>query len=514
MDVRNMSGVASWIGLQTVAGKAALDEKGASWTADIARLRQKSHEFAIMKQTLEDHPRLDQRLQEAFRDMAALEPDLQAVVSEASDLEKEAFNELLFLKTWSTPLNFVPSFLFIWSLLRVYILPGMALMTPILMLILPFILVRFMFNIPITLDRYTSLVNAIFTGQVTTLFRDPLMAGTAVATVVPKFDLFQLVKGGFLMITVAQSFLQPYWTFKHLYSIDSIIVQKAASLRKFNAIYEEVKTALGEHGYTLSANPFCQVTTDDRQLVALAHLHPTYLKYAHKRFGALEALVCLARRPDMIPVEWSSSETAPLLDLRGSFDYHVPEEKRVSFDLSLDAKAQHGLLTGPNRGGKSTTLRGIATACVLAHTYGCAPGLAAHMTPFDTLYVCLTPEDLPGKKSRFEREIEFTASTLSAPSDKKVLVLLDELYHSTNPPDAERACRLYTSQLWKRPQTLSVISTHLFDFVKQAPPSIQRLCCPAFVQEDKTITYTYRLAEGLCTVSSVRELLRENGLPV
>jgi len=509
MDIRTLPGLDTWIGLQTIAGKEALHKKVGTWISDEACLRQRSHEFAILQQTLKTKPQVEQQLRTSFRDLAALEPDLHAVVSEASDLEKEAFNELLFLQPWSTPLNFVPCLLFLWSLLRVYILPGMAILTPILMLILPFFMVRFFFGIPITTDRYISLVSAMFTGQVTALFRD-----TPSPPVAAKFDIFQLVKGGFLIMTVAQSFLQPYWTFKHLSSIDRIIIQKAGALRKFNAIYEEVRDILTGHGYTLSPNPFGQVTTDDRQLVALAHLHPTYLKYAHRRLGALEVLVCLARRSDLVPVAWSSSTAAPLLDLQASFDYHVSEDTRVPFDLCLDARSQHALLTGPNRGGKSTTLRAIAAACVLAHTYGCAPGLRARMTPFHTLYVCLTPEDLPGKKSRFEREIEFTASSLAAPPTKRTLVLLDELYHSTNPPDAERACGLYTQQLWKRPQTLSIISTHLFDFVKQAPQTIQRLCCPASLRADGSVHYTYRLEQGLSTVSSVGELLKENGLHV
>jgi DNA mismatch repair ATPase MutS len=133
------------------------------------------------------------------------------------------------------------------------------------------------------------------------------------------------------------------------------------------------------------------------------------------------------------------------------------------------------------------------------------------MSPLNTLFVCLTPEDLPGQKSRFEREIEFTAQTLKANPDQRHLVLLDELYHSTNPPDAEKACRIYTERLWQQQNTMSIVSTHLFDFVEQAPPTIQRLCCPATV-DGATIKYSYRLTEGICKVSSVQELLVENGL--
>ena len=91
-------------------------------------------------------------------------------------------------------------------------------------------------------------------------------------------------------------------------------------------------------------------------------------------------------------------------------------------------------------------------------------------------------------------------------------MLLDELYHSTNPPDAEKACAIYTEQLWAQPNTLSIISTHLFDFVDRAPTTIQRLCCPATISPDESVHYTYRLASGICKVSSVKELLVENKL--
>jgi DNA mismatch repair ATPase MutS len=322
------------------------------------------------------------------------------------------------------------------------------------------------------------------------------------------FDIFQLFKSGFLLLTIGQSFLQPYWSWKHLSSIDAIIVKKSKALLHFKALYEGTVSLFKEHGYTLSPIPFAPDITDPRQLVAHAHLHTVYLKTARKRLGALEALVCLAKQENMVPVYWSDR---PCLELTDAYDYNVPSSIRKTFDISMDQQTGHALLTGPNRGGKSTTLRSVLTSCLLAHTYGCAPASKAIMSPLNTLFVCLTPEDLPGQKSRFEREIEFTAQTLKANSDQRHLVLLDELYHSTNPPDAEKACRIYTERLWQQQNTMSIVSTHLFDFVEQAPPTIQRLCCPATMNGD-VINYSYRLTEGVCKVSSVQELLVENGL--
>ena len=535
----------SWIGLQTRTGMAALQEKTGQWTADAKRLRQKSSEFAILQATLKRDPALATTLHDSFSELQAIETDLETVLTTPSDLEQEAFQELLFLKDWSKSLNFVPYLLAIWSIVRVYVLPGMSMLLPVVMLLLPFIILRFLFNIPITAGRYSTLVSSLFSGQIGGLFQP--MSASAPPPAGP-FDISQLFKSGFLVITVVQSFLQPYWSFQHLYSIDTIVQTKASSLKRFQELYDRIRDTLQARGFDMMANPFQEGTEDTRQLVAAALLDPPFLKYAYKRLGALEVLFRLASHPDLVTVQWTSGATAsgatasgatasvatasgatasgatasgspsPSLELVDTFDYRVAEHHRVPFTIRLGSSSpkgsegKHALLTGPNRGGKSTTLRALTTAALLAHTYGCAPGRSARMSPFHTLFVCLTPEDLPGEKSRFEREIEFTASTLALQKGATSLVLLDELYHSTNPPDAEQACRLYTDQLWARPGTLSVISTHLFEFVEKAPASIQRLCCPATLDDSKNLHYSYRLEKGLCRVSSVDELLKENGL--
>ena len=515
----------SWIGLQTRTGMAALQEKTGQWTADAKRLRQKSSEFAILQATLKRDPALATTLHDSFSELQAIETDLETVLTTPSDLEQEAFQELLFLKDWSKSLNFVPYLLAIWSIVRVYVLPGMSMLLPVVMLLLPFIILRFLFNIPITAGRYSTLVSSLFSGQIGGLFQP--MSASAPPPSGP-FDISQLFKSGVLVITVVQSFLQPYWSFQHLYSIDTIVQTKASSLKRFQELYDRIRDTLQARGFDMMANPFQEGTEDTRQLVAAALLDPPFLKYAYKRLGALEVLFRLASHPDLVTVQWTSGATAsgatasgspsPSLELVDTFDYRVAEHHRVPFTIRLGSSSpkgsegKHALLTGPNRGGKSTTLRALTTAALLAHTYGCAPGRSARMSPFHTLFVCLTPEDLPGEKSRFEREIEFTASTLALQKGATSLVLLDELYHSTNPPDAEQACRLYTDQLWARPGTLSVISTHLFEFVEKAPASIQRLCCPATLDDSKNLHYSYRLEKGLCRVSSVDELLKENGL--
>jgi len=239
-------------------------------------------------------------------------------------------------------------------------------------------------------------------------------------------------------------------------------------------------------------------------------LEPTYFKLAFRYLGALEVMYRLSHQPEIHPVQWIASPS-PVFRIRDTFDFQVPFEKRTTLSASLEKDARHALLTGPNKGGKSTVLRSLSISALLAHTYGCALG---HLTatPFHKLMVCLKPDDLPGSKSRFEREIEFTASTLAPTAP--VLIFIDELYHSTNPPDALRSCTIYCEQLWKKKNVVSVISTHLFEWVERAPASVQRLCCPATLPPHGDIQFHYTLQPGVCTVSSVDSLLEKNGLTI
>jgi DNA mismatch repair ATPase MutS len=199
--------------------------------------------------------------------------------------------------------------------------------------------------------------------------------------------------------------------------------------------------------------------------------------------------------------------------LMKTFDIHIDAAKRIPFSVVLGTKKhqQHALLTGPNRGGKSTALRSIGRSVYLAHNFGIAIGVAAAMTPMSYIQTCLRLEDIPGNSSLFEREVAVASLALTRSKGSPGLLLIDELFHSTNPPDAEIASRIFLNELWESKKTISVISTHMFQLLEGENYGIQKLCCPAEEGPNETITYHYGLTQGICKVSSVREILREQG---
>ena len=135
------------------------------------------------------------------------------------------------------------------------------------------------------------------------------------------------------------------------------------------------------------------------------------------------------------------------------------------------------------------------------------------MPRFNWIASGLQLRDTPGKFSMFETEVKFAADTLQAANmDGPGLVLFDELFHSTNPPDSERSAIQFLHRLWKKKDTFSIVSTHLFPLVTAAPSTVQAICCDAKQLEEGEIEFSYAVQEGVCKVSSVHKVWEKFGL--
>ena len=488
-----------WIGLHTNVSKTCLTNQLNEWNnTKLVELSEKAKRF---KKAFEKDPTFFPECDKIFKECAEIEGKFNTLIENQSKLENESYNELLFLNPYMIPLNFLPFVLSIWACIRIYILPGISLMIPILTIIAPYLILKFFFTIPITLENYITILHSMVTGTFQDKI-DPINGAIITASFNPTALLKQF---GIVIVTCLQGIIQPYWTYKHLKSIDTIIEENGTIILRYKELYNKLSNLLLKNGFTFFKCPLPHFMTN-RDAVARIIIEPVYFRLALKYMGSLEVLMKIVHNKDIHPVRWVKSKT-PIFSITDTYDFQVPEKVRKPMSAHF-SKKRHALLTGPNKGGKSTVLRALSMSVLLAHTYGCSIGHTVS-TPFRKMYVCLKPDDLPGSKSRFEREIEFTANSLK--ESGPIFILIDELYHSTNPPDALRSCEIYCEKLWNKSDRISIISTHLFDLVEKADDSIQRLCCPATVENGK-ITFMYYLREGICKVSSVDTLLQLNGL--
>jgi len=502
-SILNVDTFSEWIGLQTKASINCFNKQISDWNCNPNKLSSLSNRFQRFKEAFKDDPEFYTSCKSIFTEISINETELNNLLSCESELERESYNEILFFRPLLRPLNFIPFLLSIWSFIRIYLIPGISFIIPILTLLAPYIILKFAFNIPITFTNYMTILHSMISGKL----MDPNAATSdSLGLGISPVDLIK--KLGVVFITLVQGILQPYWSYKHLKSIDDIIDTKGKLVLRFKNLYNQLESILESKGFTFFKCPLPDIRSE-RDATATAILNASYFKLALKYVGSLEVLMALANKKEINPVLWVKSEN-PVFKVKESFDFQVDINSRKVINASFNRQS-HALLAGPNKGGKSTVLRALSISALLAHTYGCAPGYIT-ATPFTKMFVCLKPDDLPGSKSRFEREIEFTANTLRY--NEPILIFIDELYHSTNPPDALRSCQIYCEQLWKMKNVVSVISTHLFELVENCDKNIQKLCCPAHIDNEGGIHFEYSLKKGICKVSSVDELLKNNGLLV
>lgn len=423
-----------------------------------------------------------------------VEPALK-VFFDKSKVEENSFEQLTF-SSWTAlqPLNTIPFCLLLLSYFKLYAVPGMALLTPLFMLLGPYIFLKYVYNLPITTDQYVQILLNMLGIQSLDLSNPKL-----------------LLQASLTLFSIGQSIYQPIQNARHLAGINEQLLAKGQAVERFHEALVGLLQALPDE--IRPRDPLAHLPFGDpHRCFAAAFDHPVDLRLALHTVGDIEVLYRVASYTSFNPVRFVQTK-GPYLQIQ---DGHNPFQgsSAIPFSLRLGGARHHAILTGPNRGGKSSVLRSTLLSVVLAQTFGMACGHVV-LRPFDWIATGLRLEDRPGSSSLFESEVTFAVDIIKRAQHEPShagLVLFDELFHSTNPPDGARTADLFLQKLWQQDNMASFISTHVFDLAKKAHKHIQKLCVPAHKKEDGSLHFTYTLNTGICEVSSVDEILKEKGL--
>ena len=476
----------------TETGKTQFKRQLRFFTSNVGILQRRQETILSLRSTLK--PDIIQQYDDIFHELKELEPTL-SIFFEKTEVEKNSYEQLLF-SGWKSLqiLNTIPFALLCLSIFKQYIVPALAICTPLFMIIMPYIFLKYWYNLPITTKQYTHILMGIFGFQ-------------NITTKNPR-AIFQ---GALTLFSIGQSIYQPIQNALHLQTVHEEMMKKAVAVQRFvvltNQLFESLKDSVK------FKNPLQDIEQQDiHRLFATFWDEPLKLKLALHYIGDCEVVYRLAKYSSLAPTIFLRG-TKPSLTIQEGTDPFLAS--CVPFTLQLKGQTHHAILTGPNRGGKSSVLRSTLLSVVLSQTFGFGFCTSLQLRPFDWIATGLRLEDRPGSSSMFESEVEFAIQILQTAQqqkDKVGFVLFDELFHSTNPPDGARTADIFLQKLWKTNNTASFISTHVFDLAKKSHKTIQKLCVPAHKQEDGTLHFTYTLKEGICEVSSVDEILKEKGL--
>ncbi len=184
----------------------------------------------------------------------------------------------------------------------------------------------------------------------------------------------------------------------------------------------------------------------------------------------------------------------------------------IGNDLYLDDRIRVCVVTGPNMAGKSTFLRAVATAVLLAHA-GCGvPAASMEFPAVGTIFSSVQiTDDLAAGESFYLAEVRrIRALALALHDHHSMLAVLDEPFRGTNVHDAAEASLAVISRLVAHHGALVFVATHVVDVATalRDDPRVHFLHFAADVSGDRP-RFDYLLRDGISTQRLGMTLLRQ-----
>lgn len=250
--------------------------------------------------------------------------------------------------------------------------------------------------------------------------------------------------------------------------------------------------------------------------------HGSRLRVWFEAVGQIEALLSLSayhfEHPDDRFPELISAATPDraLFDAAALGHPLLTSAACVRNDVLLDEHTRLLLVSGSNMSGKSTLLRSVGVATVMA--LAGSPVRARHLrlSFFQVAASIQVNDSLQNGRSRFYAEIlRLRAICETARQRSPVLFLLDELLAGTNSHDRVAGASGIVRELLAA-KAIGLLSTHDLALAAMPEPEASLIRNAHFEDQvsDEKLTFDYTLREGVVTRSNGLALMRMIGLDV
>lgn len=239
----------------------------------------------------------------------------------------------------------------------------------------------------------------------------------------------------------------------------------------------------------------------------------TAAKHLHKWIDAwseVEVLISLAsigqtRKTYCFPT--LLDDPAPHINAKSLSSILIANKKAVANDVDLTAGTT--IITGANMSGKTTWIRTIAGAVILAYAGApvCAENFSvSKLAVFTSIRV---NDDIGQGLSTFYAELLRIKSMIEY-SEKKLpmLICIDEIFKGTNEADRLMGAKVAIKRLTS-PRSITLVTTHDFELCE-----MENISNAHFEEyyENNEIKFDYKMRGGRCTTTNAKFLLRMVGI--
>jgi hypothetical protein len=501
-----------FIPIKTIWGRSCFTDQIKTPSADPSVIKQNQKQLIVFRKCKDIRESICMELDNIDQEA------IQSITSNNDPLVVESLSQIFWKKdAFGSFLNTVPFVLNGLITWKSIILPGVAILMPLIALIVPFVVLNITSSISTT--DYLVHVKHVLLQQISIpsflrskgsddrigfLF-ESLFIGLTLATFIS--SLWNQIQSALHLRTIWNNVKIQGRAVLKLVSTCGVILEH---LKTIDMKYQRALRALIHRGEELYEKSKHLESSDE--LVAFGSIWNTntLLDELSTWIGHVDTLTAIASL-DGICIPRISKQVELHIE-----DMNHPELQtciRNSFHAGGNTSKSHIILTGPNRGGKTTFCRALGLAVITAQTWGFA--WARHMiwSPFSTFYTALETNGILGNMSKFESEIEFAKMVLA--TQDRCFVMMDEIFHSTNATDGVAASTVFLKQLYERTNVVSLISTHykeLATLFGDKTAAVYQMV--AHEKPGGKLEYTYKLAPGISDTSSVMEILAERGLLV
>ena len=227
-----------------------------------------------------------------------------------------------------------------------------------------------------------------------------------------------------------------------------------------------------------------------------------------KRLDFLNAKVIFSHNHDCTVPKILTKGTFKLVNARHPF---IPKDKVVPISFSIDEKSSLMLITGPNTGGKTVTLKVAGLLSIMALSGIPIPSdESSQILMFDRILADIGDEQsIEQNLSSFSSHVSSIANILKD-STSKSLILLDELGSGTDPIEGAAFAMSIIDYL-NNLGCYGIISTH-YSEVKAHAYNNQGIKTSSMEFDVKTLAPTYRLIEGIPGESNALIIAKKYGI--
>lgn len=468
---------------------------------------------------LETSPIHDQR----FQKLKELETDALWVFVEKDETLRDLFDIIYFKWSFMSGFNKSPGVMTASTFYKIAVSPVVGIVSPIVYFIIPYLIVRYKFKLKISFMVYIRMMYQSLTTM-------DVLSGSSqggfkwMKVISYLMSILFYFQGVFNSIELSKTF---YKLSKHITDKMNVLAEFAQTANdiisdlwtddigvlffSFDNVNKETKDSL-----SFTAKPFSMFSNFGKQLSEFKNIDIQALNCLFKKTFILDVLYSIKTYKQNTRACFASYEHAdsPIIKARATWHPCLNNAQVVKNDIEL-FNNKNAIITGPNAGGKSTFIKSMLINILFAQTTCVCLASEFTITPFDIVNSQINVPDSKGHESLFEAEMyrcKHNLDLLKENPDKKTLIILDEMFSSTNPVEGIAGAFAIAKRLAQSRNCMLIFTTHFTYLTKLATHTDHFTNFRMNVKYDgDTIIYPYKLENGVSKQYIALELLKKNG---